>query len=157
MDIQTYFDYHKWATDRLCNMLSDIDEEIMKNEFPNSFPSLKLTLSHLGWAECLWYHRIFGAPPSISREEWREMSTDEIISNYALFNQKLLNVLKTKDLETEVDYTNSAGNKYTTTIHEIGVHVVNHASYHRGQIVTLLHQNNLSDILAFDFIAFLRT
>ena len=157
MNIQTYFDYHQWATERVCDMLTGIEEEVMEKEIPSSFPGLKRTLSHMAWAESLWLNRILGEKPKFPRQEWRKMPTDEILSNYSTYNQKLMQALKEMDLETKINYTNTAGNNYTNTIHEIGVHVVNHASYHRGQIVTLLRQINFTDILAFDFIAYLRT
>lgn len=156
-DIQSYFDYHRWATERLCEMLSQIDENKLEREMKSSFPGIKATLAHLAWAEELWLNRILGKNSKMTQQEWGMLSVEEVSSRYLHYNEHMLRELKGRKGGEEIIYTNTKGVEYRSTITQIGMHLVNHGSYHRGQIVTLLHQNKFSNILAFDFIAYLRT
>lgn len=90
-------------------------------------------------------------------ENWTSLASLQIIDEYVRINRSMIDFLKSSDLENKVRYSNSSGKEFTQTVGEIGMHVVNHASYHRGQIVTLLRTNNFEEIPSFDFINYLRT
>lgn len=89
---------------------------------------------------------------------WPDGSVDEI---EALWNEtkaryaEFLDSLVPADLDTGIPYTNSAGEKFVTSIGDILVHVALHAQYHRGKVNLLLRQSG-SEPAPTDYIAFAR-
>ncbi|MEO6188941.1 MAG: DinB family protein, partial [Ginsengibacter sp.] len=55
------------------------------------------------------------------------------------------------------NYYNSRKEFFKTPVYEMLLHLFNHQTYHRGQIVTMLRQNEVTKIPATDFIAFSRS
>ncbi|MQA90344.1 MAG: hypothetical protein GEU90_08915 [Gemmatimonas sp.] len=57
------------------------------------------------------------------------------------------------DLQRVVAYQNTAGAAFESTFWQMARHVVNHSSYHRGQVATLLrqlgHRPPATDLIAF--------
>ena len=105
-----------------------------------SFASIRDTVVHILGAEWIWWQRCIGERPkglldaasfpsvAALRERWREI------------DHGYQNVINSADLNEEITYVNRHGNQYTYSIGKILLHNVNHSSYHRGQIVTLLRQ-----------------
>lgn len=110
----------------------------------------------MAWAEEIWLNRLKGTE-SREWETWTSLTAAQIIDEYVRINKSMIDFLKSSDMENKVRYSNSSGKEFTQTVGEIGMHVVNHASYHRGQIVTLLRANNFEQIPSFDLINYLRT
>lgn len=58
-----------------------------------------------------------------------------------------LNLLSKKtdaDLQEPISYVNTSGVPYTTSLHDILTHVLNHATHHRGQVVVLLREAGIA-------------
>ncbi len=71
---------------------------------------------------------------------------------HADYAQYLAN-LTIEELDRVVDYVNSAGDGFESTVADILTHVAVHAAYHRGQVALLLrdggHEPNPSDYIAY--------
>ena len=48
------------------------------------------------------------------------------------------------------------GKEYKSTTEEIIIHCMNHSTYHRGQLITMLHQSGFKDVGSTDYIRFCR-
>jgi uncharacterized damage-inducible protein DinB len=59
------------------------------------------------------------------------------------------------ELERSVAYVNTKGVAYQNRVAEIAIHLVNHGSHHRGQILLLIRKLGISPPL-IDFIAYAR-
>ena len=55
-------------------------------------------------------------------------------------HQTFMNTLTLQRLEEDLAYLNRAGQRFCYPLWQQMVHVVNHSTYHRGQITTLLRQ-----------------
>ncbi|MBC7833628.1 MAG: DinB family protein [Phycisphaerales bacterium] len=66
-----------------------------------------------------------------------------------------MNALTPAHLEVNIDYRNMEGIAYTNTVSDIITHVINHSSYHRGQLARLLAESGLKPPVT-DFIVFAR-
>lgn len=64
-------------------------------------------------------------------------------------------ILKNTDLNKTINYVNSQGKAYTNIVKDILLHVVNHSTYHRGQIAADFRDTGLEPINT-DYIAFKR-
>jgi len=61
-----------------------------------------------------------------------------------------------KDLEKELSYKSVKGEPFTNRISHVIQHVVNHSTFHRGQIITMLRNAGVTELFPTDFIAFER-
>jgi uncharacterized damage-inducible protein DinB len=120
---------------------------IDKNEKP-----LKL-LNHIVASHHIWNSRILGVQSTI--EVWPLLPDEELIlinrENFSHSHQ----ILQTSELDSIIAYKNLKGENFQNSLRDILFHVINHATHHRGQIATLLKENNLHAV-TMDYIAFKR-
>lgn len=64
-------------------------------------------------------------------------------------------ILRQRDLSEIIDYKNSKGASYSNNIRNILFHVVNHSTYHRGQIAMNFRDSGLEPLVT-DFIFYKR-
>lgn len=66
-----------------------------------------------------------------------------------------MTILNEKDLNSDVFYQNSKGNKFRNSIKDILFHVVNHTTHHRAQIISDFRRNNIQPLIT-DYIFYKR-
>jgi uncharacterized damage-inducible protein DinB len=59
------------------------------------------------------------------------------------------------DFEQPVIYTNTKGERFRNSIREIVYHIVNHGTYHRGNIAAMIRQLGYQGV-STDYIYYLR-
>ncbi len=69
--------------------------------------------------------------------------------------ERSITILKMGNFERQIDYLNSSGRAYANSVKDIMFHVINHSTYHRGQIAKGFRVSGL-DPLVTDYIAFKR-
>ncbi len=109
-------------------------------------------INHTLNAQQIWNARILGES---TFEVWQInplKSLQEIDHKYFL---KSIDIISNLDLDKRIEYQNSRGTKFENSIFEMLFHAVNHSTYHRGQINSLLKQNGLAPILT-DYIFYKR-
>lgn len=109
-------------------------------------------INHILNAQQIWNARILGEP---TFEVWQINpfeSLNEI--NHQNF-VKSIEIVKDSDLEKRIEYQNSRGTKFENSIFEMLFHAINHSTYHRGQINSLLKQNGIEPIVT-DYIFYKR-
>lgn len=124
------------------------------NDNPNktSKKSIKL-FNHVLNAHQIWDNRI--APQQTPFEVW-ELHNIQDLKNIDKINyEQTLQILDKFDLNETIDYSNSKGQAFGNSIRDILFHVINHSTYHRGQIATDFKQNGL-DPLVTDYIFYKR-
>jgi len=72
-------------------------------------------------------------------------------SNYL----KSIQIIESRDLDEKIEYQNSKGTRFENTIFEMLFQVINHSTYHRGQINSLLKAQGIEPILT-DYIFYKR-
>jgi uncharacterized damage-inducible protein DinB len=109
--------------------------------------------SHILNAHRIWNTRIGGTSPSggvwdvHAIVQWQPINQ----SNFA----RSLELLQAQSLDRVVDYADTKGNRHKNTVAVILFHVVNHSTYHRGQVAILLgHEKQQPPVT--DFIAYAR-
>ena len=142
-DLRRLLEYNRWATLRMLAVLEQLAEAELQREILSSFPSVLATLVHAMGAEWVWLERWKGtSPTALPRAEgldsvaavrgrWDELWADQ---------QAFLGGLGAGDVERPVSYRLFNGDADTRPLGELVRHVVNHATYHRGQLVTMLRQ-----------------
>ncbi len=136
--------YDDWANDRLLEALHSLSAEEFERPLSGSFHSLRATWANLVMAEWLWFWRWQGKPPAVVpawvAEASREQLKDTLLE-VGRQRREALAPLSDADLARRATYTNLAGDKsWELSVGQLLTHVVNHSTYHHGQIATLLRQ-----------------
>lgn len=65
--------------------------------------------------------------------------------------EQTLQILDAIDLNETINYSNIKGQAFSNCIRDIFFHVINHSTYHRGQIATEFKQHGL-ELMVTDYI-----
>ncbi|MGB0522768.1 MAG: DinB family protein [Flammeovirgaceae bacterium] len=140
-------EYEKWANDQLIELTQQV------THLP---PKVKAIFAHLLNAQLIWHARLTGQPNEVKvwevsePHQWQQLSDQHI----RLF-QTYVEGMSADDFLGTIEYTNSKGVMYQSSIYEVLTHLGIHSSYHRGQIVVLLRPL-VDAVPATDFIFFVR-
>lgn len=141
--------YDLWANTRLVERLQREPGAVLDRHVKSSFPSLRKTLVHIRDSDNVWYARIFDRPA---------LSFDAEIGSLLQISLALRDQTQLQDeamLLQEVAYERS-GQRYVQPRWQMLAHCYNHASYHRGQVITLMHQLDLGEVPNMDLVAYQR-
>ena len=149
--------YNEWANLRTLDALQSLSADQFTRSLGGSFSSIRDTFSHVVDAEWIWCRRWQGESPRTfpKPDSYRDVAAlrarwVEVRKAQAAF----LADLADPDLRRPVTYVNLKGETWTYVLEDALVHLVNHSSYHRGQVATLLRQVGAVP-LATDYLLFL--
>jgi uncharacterized damage-inducible protein DinB len=158
-DIRTLFDYDIWATDRTLESVSSVPTDKYLEDLKSSHGGIHGTLVHIYSSNVIWLQRWKGssAPsPATSREI---LSLESLKSHWKEYQSNLDSYFESLDdakLNGFLSYNDLKGNRQAEPLFQQMQHLINHSSYHRGQIVTMLRQV-ASKPIGTDLITFYRT
>jgi uncharacterized damage-inducible protein DinB len=151
--------YNLWANERIGHLLMAQDDTRLDLEQKNSFTSIRKTLFHIWDAEVIWFARLKGD----SVRDWPSKkfsgSKAEMLHGFIKNSTELLAFVTEKGSayqQQPIVYKSIKGDAYENTVEEILFHLVNHGTYHRGQIITLLHGAGATQMVSTDLIAWFR-
>ncbi|MGY6562504.1 MAG: DinB family protein [Luteibaculaceae bacterium] len=154
--MKAYAAYNLWANERYAEWLAQATDEQLNAEVESSFNSIYKTVVHLWNAEYGWLQTLkeqpWGNPPGNDFQGTNAEFFNQFLETSKAFNEY---VLALPASEFNKPYTFGTSEK-TTSAEEIMLHVFNHATYHRGQLITLGRQVGLSNPPRADFIFYVR-
>jgi len=142
-DVEYLYSYDRWANARILDAVSGLTEEQFTMDMKSSHGSIRDTLSHILAAEWIWLERWNGVSPKALlnpsafptvgalRERWSEVER-----GYNEFIERITDA----SLDMVITYTNTKDEEWSYPLVQMLQHVMNHSSYHRGQVVTMLRQ-----------------
>ena len=142
-DIITLYEYNRWANGRTLETAEKLDPAAFLKDLGNSFPSVRDTLAHILGAEWVWLCRWKGESPSkliVAAEFPAVASLRERFQAVDRERQAFMARLSEERLQQPFDYKDLAGNSLRLPFVQSMQHVVNHGTYHRGQVTTMLRQ-----------------
>lgn len=160
MNLQTsitdFANYNLWANQQYVNWLSTKTEAQLNQEVPSSYSSILKTLNHIWGVEEYWYSIITQTEGFENRFAVTHLNADEIFKGLINRSALLVNAIK---LLTEAELVEKLavinpwfeGNLLR---YEYVQQTVNHATYHRGQIVTMGRNIDITDAPVTDYIFF---
>lgn len=150
--------FNRWATEKLLDVVAELDPEELVRDTKSSFPSVLDTLLHMYGAEWLWLRRWRGESPT-SVPDVRELTSVEAVRARweTLWSEQeaFLAGLSPAETGRRVHFRLISGAERDQVLDELIVHVVNHGTYHRGQLVTLLRQAGRTPV-STDYVQYLR-
>lgn len=154
-----YAAYNHWANSRLVDWLRNQPAELLDEEIASSFPSLRLTLLHIWDAQYIWYERLQGTSPAVFPSKQYDGLAQDVFDGLLRSSEKLAQLLlgfPDEFFEGTVVYKTTAGKEHTNLATEMLLQVLQHSTYHRGQIVTMARGLGLTDPPGTDYIAYVR-
>ena len=158
-DLKTLLDYHYWARDRVLAALEPLTSEQYTRDLGSSFRSVRDTVVHVYSADWIWYQRWRGESPSERikgdafpdlpglRDAWQTLE-GQVRAHVAS--------LDAEAIERVMEYRLLNGLPGASPFWQMLQHVVNHGTYHRGQVTTMLRQLGVAPPKDLDLIAFYR-
>ncbi len=159
-DLRTMLDYHYWARDRLLEALEGLSTEQYNKDLGSSFKSIRDTVVHIYAAEWAWCSRWHGTSPTalLSSDPYPDVpSIRRAWSENEARIRAFAEGLGESGIANVIEYKLLNGASGATPFWQMLQHVVNHASYHRGQVTTMLRQIGAAPAKSMDMIAFYRT
>jgi uncharacterized damage-inducible protein DinB len=152
------FAYDAWANGLVFEAAAGLSEEQLAHVVASSFPSVVGTLAHLVGAEWVWLRRWLGESPGGFPDWVSKPVLADIRARLSAIQEEreaFAAGLSDGDLSRPVAYRNLAGKAFSDSLDGLIRHVVNHSTYHRGQVATQLRQLGLKPP-STDLIVFLR-
>jgi uncharacterized damage-inducible protein DinB len=137
------FAYNAWANRQMFDAAAALPADLYQQDLKSSHGGVHGTLAHIVWAEHLWLNRWLTQPnPAVAQGKDLHTAADvrarweEIEAERGAFLARLG--------EAQIDEMRtvkpSTGGEYLHTFGQMFRHTVDHSSYHRGQVVTMLRQ-----------------
>lgn len=142
-ELQSLFAYSRWATDCLLGACEALPEGEWSRDLGSSFPSLRDTFVHIVGADWAWLRRWQGDSPQAPPEWKATASAAELRTILEAVHRErsaFFGALTEADLSQVVRFRFLSGAQGAQPLGSLALHVVNHATYHRGQVVTMLRQ-----------------
>jgi uncharacterized damage-inducible protein DinB len=142
-DIDRLYSFNRWATARTLESVQPLSEEQLHRDLTSSFPSVFATLVHTLSADWIWLERWNGSSPTGWPEAERMKTLADLRGRWDLVEAGQGSFIATLDdaaLGQRISYRNLKGDPFTDPLGDTLQHVVNHGTYHRGQIATMLRQ-----------------
>lgn len=156
---QELAEYNLWANSIVCSWLEQITGEQWNKEIISSFNSIQQTVLHIISAENAWMQRF----KRVENFQWLQSTfkgtKDEHIALWKKTSEELkkfIDAFDENDLNTNLEFKRLNGDAYSMPYYQIFAHTVNHAAYHRGQLVTMLRQAGFTKIQSTDLMTFYR-
>lgn len=142
-EVHSLYDYNAWANHRVLDGCEALTEGQFARNLCASFPSVRDTLVHIMGAEWVWLERWNGRSPNSVPWTAAFAHAAEDRARWAGIERNLLDfvaAVAAPDLGRVVEYRNLRGNRFACPLQSMLLHLVNHGTYHRGQVTSMLRQ-----------------
>jgi uncharacterized damage-inducible protein DinB len=141
-----HLEFMKWADETMLAALTQVPPDQVGHDLGSSFKSLFGTLNHVYLGELVWIKRVQGnknariadldspADLSVLGEAWPELHRAWLDWSGSRSNE---------NFQEPLIFSTAGGGESQLPLWQIVLHVVNHGSYHRGQVATMLRQSGI--------------
>ena len=142
-EIVALTEFNAWANHRVLAAVEALTLDQFRRDLGSSYSSVRDTLAHILGVEWVWLERLQGRSPAAlpTANDLADVTSlqtrwAEVENNFRDYMEELTKA----ELDEEVEYKTLSFGPGKNPRWQIIQHVVNHSTYHRGQIVTMLRQ-----------------
>ncbi len=157
--LKQYATYNIWASLKIIDIILSLPEEKQMAELPSSYNSLYKTVLHIWDAESIWWQRMKLQERIDVPSQNFKGTMQELVNGLMQQSKKWEEWITTaSDLSIEhvFQYQTLAKEQFKQPTWQMLLHVFNHGTYHRGQLINMLRQLGLEKLPATDFIVWSR-
>lgn len=148
-----------WANHRITDLINGLDTQLHLTTIESSFGILRGTVQHMANAESIWWQRMKLVETPHSFDDL-DMPLDLVSKKLIEFSNQWKDWIEksaANALEHEFLYHNTKKEQFKQPVYQMLLHLFNHQTYHRGQLVIMLKQLGIEKIPATDFIVWSRS
>lgn len=142
--IQTLTLYKAWADEIVYHSVLALPEGEATKKRQTNFGTMAHTLNHVFVVDDIFHHHLTGQPHSYtSRNTDKTPPLGELFEKQQKMNQWYIDLITKSSvagLLEVVNFTFIGGGEGRMTREEIVLHVINHATYHRGFVNDMMYQ-----------------
>jgi uncharacterized damage-inducible protein DinB len=149
--------YINWADDTAMDWLTQINDEQWNQAAVSSFDSVKQTALHMVSAKKIWLDFWTNAPNPVYLSSEFKGTKEDLIVTWKKASEDLMHFIEDYPVENYnkvLTIKKPNGRLSTMEFRKTFPHMVNHSSYHRGQLVTLLRQAGFSNFSNTDLFTY---
>ncbi|HEX7070138.1 MAG TPA: DinB family protein [Rhodothermales bacterium] len=140
---RTLIAYDDWANDRTVSTIRNLSDEQFLRPLGGSFSSIRDTFAHIVSGEWIWHRRLLGEIPREMPAWVGEAGLDELVNRLEVIaheRRRHFETITDAQIAATVHFAYLSGAPASLTCGQIVAHLVNHSSYHRGQVATYVRQ-----------------
>ncbi|HEV8383456.1 MAG TPA: DinB family protein [Candidatus Acidoferrales bacterium] len=145
--IRELYDFNAWANQRAFDACAALTPEQFTRDLGSSFPSVRDTLAHIVAGEWIWLLLWLNRPRTAGMVQTYSSKFTDLASIRAGWDEvererrDFLAGLTAADLDRVIEYQSlRVDRRFAYPLRQMLQHIVNHSTYHRGQLTTLLRQ-----------------
>ncbi|MEM9834013.1 MAG: DinB family protein [Bacteroidota bacterium] len=135
--------YNQWANQRILDWLKPKSSHLLLEPVQSSFTSLNKVIHHIMEAETYYLSILEGT----EGRYYEELPTEEIFQKLLAVDQRLLSwyIGQTSEVVDKIISLKRSPHEERYSVATLITHIVNHTTYHRGQIVGMRHQIGITE------------
>lgn len=157
-----FYNYHKWANKRIFERLNELPDAVYHQQIKSVFSSIQEVIVHIYQTDGMWLSVMSGDDFSETMDvinQQKKKSSGRVLEGmqklYKEMNQQYETFLtEHEDLDKPMKIHHPKYGELETSVTEMVNHVVNHGTYHRGNITAMLRQQEHTGVPT-DYIFFL--
>ncbi|UGU15861.1 DinB family protein [Sinomicrobium kalidii] len=156
-DFTALADYSNWADGISIKWLKQINAEQWEQSVVSSFSSIRETAIHIVSAKKIWVDFWTKVPDPVYLSSEFKGTKNELIEIWENTSKDLKNFVENfpeEDYKKSVTFIYPNGREGQMIFWQTFLHFVNHAAYHRGQLVALLRQTGFTNFSNTDLATF---
>ena len=153
-------EFNNWADDRVINWLNQITDEQWNKIAISSFGSIRDTAIHIISAKKIWLDFWTNTQNPVYLSLEFKGTRLELINIWETVSAKLKSFIENYPIayyKKEINVKKPNGEMSTMEFRKTFPHMINHSTYHRGQLVTLLRQAGFSNLSNTDLFTYYNT
>ena len=159
-DLRTMLDYQYWARDRMLDAIEKLSPADFTKDLSSSFKSVRDTAVHILGAEMAWYKRwhleTFTSLPAVAADFPDVATLRRVWLDHESKMRAFLETIGEAGMNRVFEFRLMSGAEGKSTYAQAVQHLVNHGTYHRGQVATLLRQLGAEPPKTLDMIGYFR-
>ncbi len=155
--IKNMISYHQWADRIVMDALSQLSRDHFEKDVGGKLRSARFRTIHIISALRTWIDRLEQKDVEYSSvvKKISELSKTEMLREWEHLNEHLEHVAANLTEKDHITYKPSRGGTFSNSVEDIIFHVINHATYHRAQLILILRTLGLN-IPDTDYIFYIR-
>jgi uncharacterized damage-inducible protein DinB len=159
--IKNYFielaDYNIWANNIIIEWLLQIDDQQWEQTISSSFPSIKKTAVHIASAEKIWIDFWKNTPNPVYLSKEFQGTKNDLIATWKEASAGMKHFIEEypeENCQQPVRFKKPNGEEGQIAFSRTFPHIINHSTYHRGQLVTMMHQTGFKKLRSTDLFTY---
>lgn len=151
-----YFEYSLWASMKVLEAVEKLPVDVIEQDRGNSFGGILGTLTHIFLADRVWWKRFSGDPYFTLAQPGDAYDLARLKAEWPPLMGEFVAWIRAQEggkLEEQLSWRNIKGEDKTEKIYKILLHIVNHGTYHRGQVITMIKQAG-GEVVSTDLVYF---